>query len=119
MARSITKKLIGLVNELLLVTLDRHIEETIAAGIIQTDQGQQLSLDPEFVRGFVAQLNQSIVDLSAQTTNPIVLCSPMIRPHLKGLIDRFIPGVIVLSHNEITPNVSVKSAGTVRLANAS
>lgn len=118
MARSITKKLVGQDGELLLLTLDRTIEETIASGIIQTDQGQQLSLDPEFVRGFIAQLNQKVVELASQTSNTIVLCSPMIRPHLKGLVERFIPGVIILSHNEITPNVNVKSAGTVRLANA-
>src|SRR5262249_14412726 len=53
LARTITKKLIGPDGQLSLLTLDRNIEETIAAGIIQTDQGQQLSLDPEFVRGFV------------------------------------------------------------------
>jgi len=33
-------------------------------------------------------------------------------------VDRFIPNITVLSHNEITPNVAVKSIGTVRLANA-
>ena len=49
LARTITRKLVGPEGELQLLTLDRTIEETIAGGIIQTDQGQQLSLDPEFV----------------------------------------------------------------------
>lgn len=118
LARTITKKLVNGDGEMWLLTLDRSIEEAIAGGIIQTDQGQQLSLDPEFVRNFVAELNQKALELAAQTSTPVVLCSPMIRHHLKGLVDRFIPNITVLSHNEITPNVAVKSIGTVRLANA-
>jgi flagellar biosynthesis protein FlhA len=119
LARTITKKLVGPDGELMLITLDRRIEETIAAGIIQTDQGQQLSVDPEFVRQFIAQLNQQAIEAANHTGSTIVLCSPLIRSHLKSLVDRFIPNVTVLSHNEITSNVAVKSVGTVRLAYAS
>jgi flagellar biosynthesis protein FlhA len=116
LARQITKKLVGPTGELLLLTLDRQIEETVASGILQTDQGQQLSLEPEFVRKLVAELNQWVTEALQQTSAPVVLCSPMIRHHLKSLVDRFIPGVIVLSHNEITANVNVKSIGTVTWA---
>jgi len=119
LARTITKKLVGMDGQLELLTLDRNIEETIAAGIIQTDQGQQLSLDPEFVRSFVGQLNQQATEMANQTSHAVVLCSPLIRSHLKALVDRFIPNIVVLSHNEITPNVNIKAIGTVRLAHAS
>ncbi len=119
LARTITKKLINQEGQLVLLTLDRTIEETVAAGIIQTDQGQQLSIEPEFVRAFIAQLNQKAMEMGTETSHAIVLCSPLIRYHLKGLIDRFIPNVTVLSHNEITPNVTVKSYGTVRISYAS
>jgi flagellar biosynthesis protein FlhA len=119
LARTITKKLVGPDGQLLLITLDRNIEETIAAGIIQTDQGQQLSVDPEFVRAFVEKLNQQALELGNETSNAVVLCSPLIRSQLKALIDRFIPNITVLSHNEITQNVSVKAFGTVRLSYAS
>lgn len=119
LARSITKKLVSVNGELVLLTLDKDIEETIASGIIQTDQGQQLSIDPEFVRGFIGQLASQAQQLAAEHNHAVVLCSPLIRSHLKQLIDRFVPNITVLSHNEITPNVNVKSFGTVRLAYAS
>ncbi len=119
LARTITKKLIGSDGQLKLITLDRKIEETVASGIIQTDQGQQLSIDPEFVRNFINQLNQQVIEMSSQTSNAVVLCSPLIRSHIKTLIDRFIPNVTVLSHNEITQNIIVQSFGTVRLSDAS
>jgi flagellar biosynthesis protein FlhA len=119
LARTITRKLVGPDGHIQLLTLDRGIEEAVAGGIIQTDQGQQLSLDPEFVRQFVAELNQQAVELASQSSSVVVLCSPVIRSHLKNLIDRFIPNITVLSHNEITPNVNVKSFATVRLGHAS
>ncbi len=118
LARTITKKLVGPDGDLQLLTLDRSIEETIASGIIQTDQGQQLSVDPEFVRAFIASLNQQAIELASNANQAVILCSPLIRSHLKTLIDRFIPNVVVLSHNEITPNVAVKAFGTVRLSYA-
>jgi flagellar biosynthesis protein FlhA len=119
LARTITRKLIGPDGQLNLLTLDRSIEETIAGGIIQTDQGQQLSLDPEFVRSFINSLNQQAMELASQSNQAVILCSPLIRHHLKTLVDRFIPNIVILSHNEITPNVNVKAFGTVRLAYAS
>ncbi len=115
LARNITKKLVGPNGEILLLTLDRKIEETVAGGIIQTDQGQQLSLDPEFVRELVRSLGQQAQEMAAAAGSTVILCSPLIRSHLKQLVDRFLPAVTVLSHNEITPNVSVKSFATVRL----
>jgi flagellar biosynthesis protein FlhA len=118
LARTITQKLVSAEGVLTLLTLDREIEETIASGIIQTDQGQQLSVEPEFVRDFVASLNQQAMEMASQTSQSIILCSPLIRIHLKHLVDRFIPNVVVLSHNEITPSVNVKAFSTVRLSHA-
>ena len=116
LGRSITKRLVGSDGQLTLLTLDHKIEEAFAGGIIQTDQGPQLSVDPEFVRQFVAQLNSQAQAVIAETSQAVVLCSPLIRSQVKKLIDRFIPNIVVLSHNEISPSVAVRSFGTVRLA---
>ncbi len=116
LGRSITKKLVGQDGQLTLLTLDRQIEETFAGSIIQTDQGPQLSADPDFVRRFVAQLNEQAQAVVAETSQAVVLCSPLIRAQVKQLVDRFIPNIVVLSHNEISPNVPVRAFGTVRLA---
>ncbi len=118
LARTITKSLVGSDGNLTLLTLEKEIEETVANGIIQTEQGQQLSLDPEFVRQFIGELNQKATEMTEEATQTILLCSPMIRHHLKSLIDRFLSNVVVLSHNEITSNVSVQAFDTVRLAHA-
>jgi flagellar biosynthesis protein FlhA len=118
LGRMISRKLSGGSGELQLATIDRAVEETVAAGIIQTDQGQQLSLDPEFVRKFVNGVNAQVPELAAQAGAAVLLCSPLIRPHLKQLLDRFIPNVAVISHNEIAQGIPVKTIGTVRLQHA-
>ncbi len=47
---------------------------------------------------------------------PILLTSPTVRRHIFKLVSRFIPQLIVLSHNEITADARVQSVATVELA---
>jgi flagellar biosynthesis protein FlhA len=42
---------------------------------------------------------------------PIVLVSPMVRPHLAQLVTRFLPSVPVLSQAEIPGDIRLTSAG--------
>ena len=45
---------------------------------------------------------------------PIILVSPQIRMALKRLTERAIPRLIVLSYNEISPDIQVNAVGTVK-----
>jgi flagellar biosynthesis protein FlhA len=52
---------------------------------------------------------------STRGLQPIIVCSPKTRIHLKKVLERFFPGIIVLSHNEITHDVNINSLGMVEL----
>ncbi len=117
--RSITNRLLAGSSELPILTLDRQIEETIAGSIINTERGQELATDPDFVRRLLGSLNLDVARSLEQNSQAIILCSPSIRFHFKRLVERFIPSLVVLSHNEIAPNVNLKSIGIVRLDDAS
>ena len=119
LGRSITKKLLNPEGELPLLTLDRTIEEKIAQGVIQTDQGPQLSLDPNFVQNLVRELNSQAERMVMINSQAVLLVSPIIRSQLRLLIEKFIPHLVVLSHNEISSNIPIKSFATVRLSHAS
>ena len=119
LARSITTRLVSGGNELVILTLDRQIEETIASSIVNTERGQELATDPDFVRRLLGSLNLDVARSLEQYSQAVVLCSPSIRYHFKKLVERFIPSLVVLSHNEIAPNVNLKSIGIVRLEDAS
>ncbi len=117
--RSITNRLLSGNSELAILTLDRQIEETIASSIVSTERGLELATDPDFVRRLLGSLNLDVARSLEQNAQAVVLCSPSIRFHFKRLVERFIPSLVVLSHNEIAPNVNLKSIGIVRLEDAS
>jgi flagellar biosynthesis protein FlhA len=119
LGRSITKKLLNANGELPLITLERSVEEEIAQGIIQTDQGPQLSLDPGFVQNLIRSLNEASERMIMEHSNAVLLVSPAIRMHVRQLVEKFIPHLTVLSHNEIAPNIPIQSYTTVRLSHAS
>ena len=113
--RNITERIKSEEGDVPLFTLDRNIEETIATNLIQTENGQQLSLDPAVTQNILASLNEKIEEASTMGEKMVVLCSPVIRPHFKQLTEKFIPNLVVVSHNELSPDVNIRSLGTVRL----
>jgi flagellar biosynthesis protein FlhA len=113
--RTITEKIKSDQGDIPLFTLDRNIEENIAQNIIQTDQGQQLSLDPKITQIILASLNEKIEEATNMGEKMVVLCSPVIRAHFKRLTEKFIPNLVVISHNELAPDANIRSLGTVRL----
>lgn len=113
LSRSICKQNMTDAGDLLAVTLSPDIENVIAAGM--SANGQSLSLDPNFTRMMIDNLNQEIEKALTQTGNqPVILCSSPIRLAFRRLIERTYPQISVLSYNEIPPNVSARSVGVVR-----
>lgn len=113
--RTITHSISSEQGDVPLFTLDRGIEESIAQNIIQTEQGQQVSLDPKVTQTILASLNEKIEEATNMGEKMVVLCSPVIRGHFKKLTEKFIPNLVVVSHNELSPDANIRSLGTVRL----
>lgn len=113
--RTITEYVRSQKGDVPLFTLDRKIEENIAHNLVQTEQGQQLSLDPKITQTILASLNEKIEEATSVGEKMVVLCSPVIRQHFKKLTEKFIPNLVVISHNELSPDANIRSLGTVRL----
>lgn len=113
--RTITERVKSENGDIPLFTLDRGIEESLAQNLIQTEHGQQLSLDPKLTQTILASLNERIEEATEMGEKMVVLCSPVIRRHFKRLTEKFIPNLIVVSHNELSPEVNIRSLGTVRV----
>ena len=113
--RTITQSIRSEQGDIPLFTLDRGIEESIAQNIVQTEKGQQVSLDPKVTQSILASLNEKIEEATSMGEKMIVLCSPVIRSHFKKLTEKFIPNLVVVSHDELSPDANIRSLGTVRL----
>lgn len=117
LARSICKQNLSDSGELLAITLAPDVENIIAQGV--SPDGQSLTLDPDFTRRLLDNLNYELEKAISSTGNqPIILCSSPIRLAFRRLIERTYPQITIMSYNEITTNTKAKSVGVVRVAPA-
>ena len=117
LSRSICKQNLADTGELLAVTLAPEVENTIAQGV--SPDGSSLTLDPEFTRKLLDNLNYELERaISSSGNQPVLLCSSPIRLPFRRLIERTYPQIAVMSYSEISNNVKAKSIGVIRVAAA-
>jgi len=114
LSRSITAKFTS-DGEVPVMTLASPIEELVANSLLQTEQGVQLVMDPNTAHKLINEVASTVESHPEIAGQPILLTSPTARRHLAKLITRFIPQLIVLSHNELSSTAHVKSVATVEL----
>ena len=114
LASQITKQYADESKSLRVITVSGEVEQMIADHVQQTEHGNYLALDPESQQRIISSVAEKIEQATLQSENPIILCSPTIRMYVKQLLDRFFPEVIVLSYNELEPDLDVQSIGVVK-----
>ncbi len=97
------------------ITLDPQVEEIIRESVQSGERGAYLAIDPRTAQEIIRSLN-SIVEKTAYLGKQIVvLASPLIRTYFYRMIERTVPGLPVLSYNEIPSNIDIESVGVVKL----
>ena len=114
MARQITQ-LVTQDNVLPCITLDPTLENRIAGSVQRTDHGSYVNFDPDSMRRMITSLNAELEKINNMGYPPIVLTSPAVRLYFRKLVARSAPGITIVSHAEITPNVEIQILGVVRL----
>jgi flagellar biosynthesis protein FlhA len=100
-------------GKLVAITLHPKLEETVAESIQPTQQGSYPVLPPEVTRRLLDRLGNLVEEAVRRNLQPVVLVSSRIRLPLRRLLERFIPGVVVLSLAELLPDLEIESLGTV------
>ena len=119
LSRTITRKHADEQGVVQVMTLGPFLEEQISSALLQTEQGVQLVMDPQTAQKMITQIATTIESHPEIAAQPVVLTSPSARRHVFKLVHRFIPQLVVLSHQEVTADATVKSVGVVELAHAS
>ncbi|MDF1615210.1 flagellar biosynthesis protein FlhA [Desulfurivibrio dismutans] len=115
LARSIVSGYVDQDGILSVLTLATKAEDIIRESLQQTDQGVYLNLEPNLAQHLLEQIQQAADQAANDGYQPIILCSPAIRRHLRRLLERFMPHVMVLSHNEVTTQTKIRSLGTIEI----
>jgi len=100
-------------DTLYILTMDRNVEEIISDGIQSSGQESFLAIEPSMAQRIIADIRNGMEKFNQTGTNPVLIASPSIRRHVKKLTERFMPGLAVISHNEIPPNIKIQSLGVV------
>lgn len=102
-------------NQLTCITLDPTIENRIAGAVQRTDRGSYVSMDPDSMQRILASLGAELQKLTDMGYQPIILTSPTVRLYFRKLVERSVPGIIVLSHAEIEQSVEIQIIGAVKI----
>jgi flagellar biosynthesis protein FlhA len=116
LARSLTSQHAGDTGSISVITLDPEVERSVVGALQHTEHGSYLALDPALADRLLRGIQGQMERFETSSTPPVLLASPAIRGHLRKFIERFIPQLAILSHNEIAPGVRIQSLGSVRLA---
>ncbi len=97
------------------ITLDPKLEQMMLDSLQKTDTGTYLTLEPGVTNSILGSLSRQVQKLVQLGKQPIVLASPVVRLYFKQLADQAIPGIVVLSYNELDPELEIQSAGVVSI----
>ena len=116
LARAIVRPYLDSTGALPVLTLSGNAERKVQEGIRQAENGAAfLSLNPATAQRLVQNINAAVERAVNTDGQPVVLTTPMLRPHLAQLVTRFLPTIPVISQAEIPPDVRLQSVGTIAL----
>ena len=98
---------------ILLATLSPEWEQTFMESIVGEGDEKQLSMQPSKLQQFINTVRQKYQFFAQRGESPALLVSPLIRPYVRSIIERFRPITVVMSQNEIYPKAKIKTVGQI------
>jgi len=109
LARQISKMLAGEDGIIKVLTLAPQAEERIVSA--QEEGGEPL--EPVWLNKFYESLKKQIRPLIQEGRDPVLLVSPAIRRYVRSITERVSSKIMVVSFQEISPEMEVHSIGMV------
>lgn len=113
LARQICHSNQALDGNLPVLALAPQWEQAFHESLIGEGDRKQLALAPTKLHEFVDAVRNGFETAGAQGHVPVLLTSPLIRPYVRSLVERFRPQTTVMSQNEIHPSARLNTLGHV------
>jgi flagellar biosynthesis protein FlhA len=116
LGRGIIKKYLANENTLHIATLDRAVEDVLV-GALQTaeDGSTYFNIDTRYVERLLNQIAETMRKFDPLGTMPVLVCGSRIRWDLRKLINRFVPGIVVVAFDEIPAEIQTNKVGIISL----
>jgi len=113
LSRTITKQFQNAGGSIPVMILSPEAEDSINRSIQHTDHESFIAPDPTFIRRLTGGIQKLLPKFTSQGIPPVVLCSPGIRIHVRRILEKYLPSITVLSHNEIARETGIQSIGVI------
>ncbi|NWH07948.1 MAG: flagellar biosynthesis protein FlhA [Alphaproteobacteria bacterium] len=96
-----------------LISLSPAWEQTFVESLIGQGEDRQLAIPPTKLQEFIGSVRQRFDAAAVDGEAPVLLTSPIVRPYVRSLIERFRPQTIVMSQNEVHPSAKLRTMGQI------
>ncbi|HEY1612373.1 MAG TPA: flagellar biosynthesis protein FlhA [Rhizomicrobium sp.] len=94
-----------------LIALSPTWEQAFAEALVGQGEDRQLAMSPSQLQQFIQAMRDRFDQTAQKGEVPVLLTSPMIRPFVRSVVERFRPQTVVLSQNEIHASVRLRTLG--------
>jgi len=113
LARQICESCVNELGFIPLITLSPEWEQAFAESLVGDGDDRQLTMAPSRLQQFITSVRQTFERHAMMGETPVLLTSPLIRPFVRSIVERFRPSTVVMSQNEIHPKAKIKTLGQI------
>ena len=96
-----------------ILTLSPDWEQAFAEALIGQGDNRQLAMAPSKLQAFIARLRDAFEQHAMRGELPVLVTSPVVRPYVRSIVERFRPATVVLSQNEIHAKARIRTLGQI------
>jgi flagellar biosynthesis protein FlhA len=94
-----------------LLTLSPAWEQIFNESLVGQGEERSLNMAPSKIQEFIQAIRSKYDQFALQGQVPVLLTSPIIRPYVRSIVERFRPSTVVMSQNEIYSRAKIQTLG--------
>ncbi len=111
LARQISHSVTNEEGYIPIIAMSPAWEQTFVDSLTGEGEERTLHMPPTRIQEFIGAVRGKFDQHAMQGETPVLLTSPVIRPYVRSIIERFRNATVVMSQNEIHPKAKIKTLG--------
>ena len=113
LARQLCAQHLTMEGTLPIIALTAKWEQIFAESIVGQGDDRSLAMQPSKLTEFINLVREKFEQAAREGEAPVLVTSPMVRPFVRGIVERFRAQTTVLAQTEIHPRVRLKTVGSI------
>ena len=113
LARQISDSHVGPAGYIPLVTLSPEWEAAFTESLVGPPEDRQLAIAPSKLNEFMQRFRTVFESVTLGGEAPVLLCSSVIRAHVRAIVERLRPATPVLAQTEIYARARIRTLATI------